>query len=98
MFNRQYKLSIVRQPPHPVFSRGSVYYSARPVSDNGLDRMRRIEELHLDYRSAGGRILQGLLNGERLRVGRHHVATLMRNMVVIALLIHHLDRAFFDSK
>ncbi len=34
--------------------------------------MRRIDELHLEYPFAGSRMLQGLLKGEGLEVGRLH--------------------------
>ncbi len=49
------------------FSRSSVYYSPRPVSDGDLALMRRIDELRLDYPFAGSRMLQGLLRGEGMK-------------------------------
>ena len=78
MIDRQHKLSVVRQAKLLGFSRGSVYYLPRPVSDGDLALMRRIDELHLDYPFAGSRMLQGLLRGEGLEAGRRHVATLMK--------------------
>ena len=42
--------------------------------------MRRIDELHLDYPFAGSRMLQGLLVQDGFKVGRLHVATLMKRM------------------
>ena len=50
-----------------------IYYT-----DLGL--MRRIDELHLDYPFAGGRMLRGLLLVEGYKVGRLHVRTLMKRM------------------
>ena len=47
--------------------------------------MRRIDELHLEYPFAESRILQGLLKGEGLEVGRQHVATLMNKMSIEAI-------------
>jgi putative transposase len=64
MINRKHELSVVRQARLLGFSRGSVYYSPRPVSDGDLALTRRIDELHLDYPFAGSRMLQGLLRGE----------------------------------
>lgn len=78
MIDRQHKLSVVRQAKLLGFSRGSVYYLPRPVPDDDLALMRRIDELHLDYPFAGSRMLQGLLRGEGLEAGRLHVVTLMK--------------------
>lgn len=80
MIDREHKLSVVRQAKLLGFSRGSVYYSPRPVSDGDLALMRRINELHLEYPSAGSPMLQGLLRGEGFEIGRLHVATLMKTM------------------
>jgi putative transposase len=85
MINRKHELSVVRQARLLGFSRGSVYYSPRPVSDGDLALMRRIDELHLDYPFAGSRMLQGLLRGEGLETGRLHVATLMKKMGIEAI-------------
>ncbi|WP_193385385.1 IS3 family transposase [Rhizobium sp. CF122] len=85
MINREHKLSVVRQAKLLGFSRGSLYYSPRPVSDGDLTLMRRIDELHLDYPFAGSRMLQGLLKAEGLQTGRLHVATLMRKMGIEAI-------------
>ncbi|MBX5069130.1 MULTISPECIES: IS3 family transposase [Rhizobium] len=85
MINRGHKLSVVRQARLLGFSRGSVYYSPRPVSDGDLALMRRIDELHLDFPFAGSRMLQGLLKAEGLQTGRLHVATLMKKMGIEAI-------------
>ncbi len=85
MIDREHKLSVVRQAKLLGFSRGSVYYLPRPVSDGDLALMRRIDELHLDYPFAGSRMLQGLLRGEGLETGRRHVATLMKKMGIKAI-------------
>ncbi len=45
MIDREHKLSVVRQAKLLGFSRGSVYYLPRPVSDGDLALMRRIDEL-----------------------------------------------------
>jgi len=85
MIDREDKLSVVRQAKLLGFSRGSVYYSPRPVSDGDLALMRRIDELHLEYPFAGSRMLQGLLRGEGLQTGRLHVATLLKKMGIEAI-------------
>lgn len=85
MIDRQHKLSVERQAKLLGFSRGSVYYLPRPVSDGDLALMRRIDELHLDYPFAGRRMLQGLLRGEGLQNGRLHVATLMKKIGIEAI-------------
>ena len=85
MIDRGHKLSISRQSKLLGFSRGSVYYSPRPLSDGDLALMRRIDELHLEYPFAGSRMLQGVLKGEGLEVGRLHVATLMKKMGIEAI-------------
>ncbi|WP_421566223.1 IS3 family transposase [Ochrobactrum sp. EDr1-4] len=85
MIDRAHKLSVARQAKLLGFSRSSVYYSPRPVSDGDLALMRRIDERHLEYPFAGSRMLQGLLKGEGLEVGRLHVATLMKKMSIEAI-------------
>ncbi|WP_139316484.1 IS3 family transposase [Pseudochrobactrum sp. B5] len=85
MIDRTHKLSVTRQAKLLGFSRSSVYYSPRPVSDGDLALMRRIDELHLEYPFAGSRMLRGLLKGEGLEVGRLHVATLMKKMSIEAI-------------
>ncbi|WP_170253628.1 MULTISPECIES: IS3 family transposase [Alphaproteobacteria] len=85
MIDRSHKLSVARQAKLLGFSRGSVYYSPRPVSDDDLALMRRIDEWHLEYPFAGSRMLQWLLRGEGLNAGRLHVATLMKKMGIEAI-------------
>ncbi len=85
MIDRSHTLSVAPQAKLLGFSRGSVYYSPRPVSDSDLALMRRIDELHLDFPFAGSRMLQGLLRGEGLETGRLHVATLMKRMGIEAI-------------
>ena len=75
----------MRQAKFLGFSRGSVYYLPRQVSDGDLALIRRIGELHLEYPFAGSRMSQWLLRGEGLNVGRLHVATLMRKTGIEAI-------------
>ena len=85
MIDRKHELSLTRQAKTLGISRGSIYYCPRPASAADLACMRRIDELHLDYPFAGSRMLQGLLLGEGYKVGRLHVATLMRRMGIKAI-------------
>ena len=47
MIDREHKLSVVRQAKLLGFSRGSVYYLPRPVSDGDLALMRRMALLQI---------------------------------------------------
>lgn len=59
----------------PGVSRSSVYDMPRPVPAKDLMRMRRLDELRLDYPFAGARMLLDLLRREGVAVGRRHVST-----------------------
>ena len=85
MIDRTHALPITRQASVLGISRGSVYYRRRPVSEEDLDLMRRIDRLHLEHPFAGSRMLRDLLGQDGLPVGRKHVATLMRRMGIEAL-------------
>ena len=47
--------------------------------------MNRIDRLHLEMPYAGSRMLRDLLNQDGIKVGRKHVATLMKRMGIEAL-------------
>lgn len=79
------RLSISRQAIVLGISRGSVYYKPRPVSGADLKLMQRIDKLHMEFPFAGSRMLQGLLVQEGFKVGRLHIATLMKRMGIEAL-------------
>ena len=85
MIDREHRLSVSRQARLLGISRGSVYYQRRPPSTADLALMRRIDALHLEYPFAGSRMLLGLLRQEGHVVGRLHVATLMKQMGIMAL-------------
>ena len=85
MIDRKHDLPITRQAKALNISRGSVYYLPRPASATDLAIMRRMDELHMDFPFAGSRMLRDLLNAEGLRIGRLHVATLMKRMGIEAL-------------
>lgn len=85
MITSDTKLSVSRQAKVLGISRGSVYYKPRPVSDIDLQLMHRIDKLHTEFPFAGSRMLRGLLVQEGVRVGRLHVATLMKRMGIAAI-------------
>ena len=67
-------------------SRGSLYYDPVPISDADLELMRQIDKLHLECPFAGARMLRDCsCKGLGYRVGRRHVARLMRLMGIEAL-------------
>jgi putative transposase len=85
MIDRAHDLPLARQAQALGISRGSLYYQPRPVSATDLAVMRRIDELHLDFPFAGSRMLRDLLAGAGFKVGRLHVATLMKRMGIEAI-------------
>jgi putative transposase len=85
MIDKKHDLPITRQAKALGISRGGVYYQPRPVSASDLTIMRRIDKLHLDYPFAGSRMLRDLLAFEGFKVGRLHVATLMKRMAIEAI-------------
>ena len=85
MIDRTAMLSVGRQAKVLGISRGSVYYKPRPVSDADLKLMHRMDKLHTAFPFAGSRMLQGFLVQEQFKVGRLHVATLMKRMGIEAL-------------
>ena len=85
MTDRDHKLSLTRQAELLGISRGSLYYEPRPVSEDDLRLMRRIDELHMEFPFAGSRMMKGLLRQEGFSAGRLHVATLMKQMGIEAL-------------
>ncbi len=85
MIDRNHPLPISKQTKAVGISRSSVYYLPRPVSGVELELMRQIDRLHLDYPFAGSRMLRDLLRQDGFKVGRKHVATLMKRMGIEAL-------------
>ena len=85
MIARSHALPLTRQAQELGISRGSVYYLPRPVSPADLAIMRQIDELHLEFPFAGSRMLRDLLRQEGIKIGRLHVATLMKKMALEAI-------------
>ena len=85
MIDRSHDLPLLRQVELLGLSRSSLYYEPRPVPQEELAVMRRIDTLHLDYPFAGSRMLRDLLRGEGVMIGRDLVTTMMRRMGIEAL-------------
>jgi putative transposase len=85
MIDRTHPLPVRRQCQLLKLARSTAYYHPTPVSEMALARMRRIDELHLQYPFAGTRMLRDLLRQEGRVIGRRQVATLMRRMRIEAL-------------
>jgi len=85
MIDRAHALPIKRQAEVLAISRGTAYYTPRPVSEKDLAIMRRLDELHLNYPFAGSRMLRDLLRQQGLDVGRQHIGTLMKKMGIEAI-------------
>lgn len=85
MIDRSHALSLTKQANILDIARSTVYYQPRPMSDEDLELMRRIDNLHMDFPFAGSRMLRDLLNGDGVKVGRKHVRTLMKLMGIHAL-------------
>lgn len=84
MIDRGGKLAVKRQCELLDLNRTGVYYTPRPVPEEDLRLMRRIDELHLKYPYYGARRIARQLGREGLDAGRLHVGTLMRRMGIEA--------------
>ena len=85
MIDPEHDLPIKQQAAVLGISRSTVYYEPRPISDEDLWLMRRLDELHLNYPFAGSRMLRGILWQQGLEVGRRHIKTLMKRMGIEAI-------------
>ena len=85
MIERGSEVPVSRQAELLELSRSSVYYAPRPLPERDLMLMRRIDELHLELPFFGSRKLADALQREGHKVGRRHVATLMRRMGIEAI-------------
>ncbi len=85
MIDRGHALPLKRQAEVLRLSRSTLYYRPRPVPAADLEIMRRLDRLSLDFPFAGSRMMRGFLRAEGIRIGRCHVATLMRRMGIEAL-------------
>ena len=85
MIDRTHCLPIRGQAEVLGIARSTVYALPRPMPECDLQLMKRIDRLHLEMPFAGSRMLRDLLAQDGLKVGRKHVATLMKRMGIEAL-------------
>ena len=85
MIDREHQLPIKRQAEVLSISRGTAYYTPRPVSEKDRLLMRRLDELHMNYPFAGSRMLRDLLRQQGVDAGRLHIGTLMKKMGIEAI-------------
>ena len=85
MIDRTHRLPITRQAEALRISRSTVYALPTPLSERDHHLMKRIDRLHLEMPFAGARMLRDLLAQEGIKVGRKHVATLMKRMGIEAV-------------
>jgi len=79
------RLSLRRQCALLGVARSGVYRAARPVNDNDLALMRRLDELFTAWPFLGSRRLAEMLRAEGRRINRKRVRRLMRKMGIAAL-------------
>jgi putative transposase len=85
MIDPGHDLALTRQAELLEILRSNLYYLPRPVSQADLVLMRRIDELHLNFPSAGARMLRDMLKLESFEIGRKHVRTRMDRMGITAV-------------
>ena len=81
----EHELAKVRRCELLDIARSSAYYHARPISEDDLALMRRIDEVHLQYPFYGSRRLRDELHDGGHPVNRKRVQRLMRQMGLTAL-------------
>ena len=85
MIDRTHRFPVARQCRLLKLARSTADSQPQPISDTVLVRMRRIDELHLQYPFAGARMLRDLLRQKGHAIGRRPVVTLMRRMGITAI-------------
>jgi putative transposase len=79
------QLSISRQCEMIGVSRSSYYYQPRPISQEELELMRKIDELYLQNPSSGSRTISRQLDRQGITADRKRVQRLMRLMGIEAV-------------
>jgi putative transposase len=85
MITRECDLPVTRQCQLLNLNRSTVYYPPRPVSDDDLRLMRRIDEMYLQRPFYGSRRIRDWLQDEGITVNRKRVQRLMRQMGLVAI-------------
>ena len=79
------KLSIYRQCKVLNVNRSSYYYRPKPIKQEDLDLMRKIDELYLENPSSGSRTIRRQLKRQGIIVSRKKIQRLMRLMGIEAV-------------
>jgi putative transposase len=85
MIDRASRLPITRQCQMLDLSRSSVYYQLKPIPEEDLALMRRIDEIHLKRPFFGSRKIRDCLQREGYNLNRKKVQPLMQLMGISAL-------------
>ena len=85
MIDRTHSLPVSRQCQLLGLNRSTVYYQPIGASDEDLQLMRRIDEMHLKRPFYGSRRIRDWLQDEGFAVNRKRVQRLMRQMGITAL-------------
>ena len=85
MIDPEHVLPISHQVELLGIARSSFYYEPKPISAADLALMRIIDEVHMEHPTFGARMLREVLRRLGHKVGRRHVASLMRLMGIEAL-------------
>jgi len=85
MIDRQSALPVTRQCQLLSLNRSTAYYRPKETSDDDLQIMRRIDEMHLKRPFYGSRRIRDWLMAENHDINRKRVQRLMRRMGIMAL-------------
>jgi putative transposase len=79
------KLSISHQCKILDVNRSSFYYRPKPIKQEDLDLMRKIDELYIENPSSGSRTIRRQLKRQGMIVSRRRIQRLMRLMGIEAV-------------
>jgi len=85
MISSMYQLPITRQCQLLSLSRSTAYYQAKGISNDDLEIMRRLDEMHLKRPFYGSRRLRDWLMAENIDISRKRVQRLMRILGITAI-------------
>jgi putative transposase len=85
MIIRESDLPVTRQCELLNLNRSTVYYQPKPVSEEDLKLMRRIDEMYLKRPFYGSRRIRDWLQDEGITVNRKRVQRLMQQMSLVAI-------------
>lgn len=87
MIDKEDDLPLTRQCAILDISRSGIYYMPVPVSEEDMELMRQIDEIHLMHPFYGSRKIRNELWAKGYDIGRDRVRRLMRKMGIEALYV-----------